>query len=299
MVAAVARKTKSPEKALQDFRDFVDLCNHKTFNINKFVRLLKRARLSHEFVRSLCLTVEEHREAWEICNFKYLFDIVVQGRPHDPDVVEKILDVRRIGDSYFIEGGLPISSFFSETNAESKADLITRLNSASREFIAFGLTRNFYADKISDLLLERAREIQVKLFLMNPDCASRVDRYRIEPIEAAFENPDRFKRMVIEKYRRLLKKAASKTTAGSLQVFLYDFPCSFSMEKLDDSIRVMLYGHGVRGTDGPIFVFDKKDKYFDYFDSQLIWLVRMGEEQIYDEARGTGPLFVQKLTPAN
>ncbi len=144
---------------------------------------------------------------------------------------------------------------FSETNLASKNDLVDRLNAAQSEFVAFGLTRNFYADKISELLIEKAKNINIQLFLMHPDCASRVDRYRIEPIEAAFEDPSRFKTRVIDKFKRLLSTFNKENHNGKIEIYFYDFPCSFAIEKIDNYIRVMLYGHGVRGTDGPIFVF--------------------------------------------
>jgi hypothetical protein len=51
------------------------------------------------------------------------------------------------------------------------------------------------------------------------------------------------------------------------------------MERIDDSIRVMLYGHGKRGTDGPIMTFDKGDgsDYWDYFNGQLEWAQRLAD----------------------
>ncbi|MCG6493333.1 hypothetical protein [Kitasatospora sp. A2-31] len=41
----------------------------------------------------------------------------------------------------------------------------------------------------------------------------------------------------------------------------------------------MLYGHGKRGTDGPILVFDKGTEagtpYWQYFADQLAWMLRL------------------------
>jgi hypothetical protein len=47
------------------------------------------------------------------------------------------------------------------------------------------------------------------------------------------------------------------------------------MERVDRSCRVMLYGHGKRGTEGPILVFDEGTPYWDYFIDQLQWLQRL------------------------
>jgi hypothetical protein len=37
----------------------------------------------------------------------------------------------------------------------------------------------------------------------------------------------------------------------------------------------MLYGHGKRGTEGPILVFDDNTPYWDYFAEQIKWLERL------------------------
>ncbi len=40
----------------------------------------------------------------------------------------------------------------------------------------------------------------------------------------------------------------------------------------------MLYGHGKRGTEGPMFVFDHGTPYWRYFDDQIQWLKRLAQD---------------------
>jgi len=39
----------------------------------------------------------------------------------------------------------------------------------------------------------------------------------------------------------------------------------------------MLYGHGKRGTEGPVFVFESGTPYWQYFDDQIRWLKRLAD----------------------
>ena len=59
---------------------------------------------------------------------------------------------------------------------------------------------------------------------------------------------------------------------AGLRVLTYNFPCSFSIEQIDEHIRVAFYGHGRRGTDSPILLLRSGTPYFDYFRAQLEWL---------------------------
>jgi hypothetical protein len=47
------------------------------------------------------------------------------------------------------------------------------------------------------------------------------------------------------------------------------------MEKIDRSCRAMLYGHGKRGTEGPMLIFGEGTPYWAYFTDQLQWLERL------------------------
>lgn len=162
---------------------------------------------------------------------------------------------------------------FPRTNMESKADLISRIRGARAQITMFGLTRNFYgSDEMLPLFTSKSREVPVRVFIMDPHCASRRDRYRLEPAEAAMEDPARYEREVL----RPLAEAVARD-GGDLKIYLYDFPCSFAMERVDDSIRVMLYGHGKRGTDGPIMTFDSGSEYYAYFAEQLDWVQRLAD----------------------
>jgi len=77
--------------------------------------------------------------------------------------------------------------------------------------------------------------------------------------------------------RRQRVAPAAAPHAG-LHLFAYNFPCSFAMEKIDQSCRVMLYGHGKRGTEGPMLVFNEGTPFWDYFSGQLQWLERLATD---------------------
>jgi hypothetical protein len=142
----------------------------------------------------------------------------------------------------------------------------------------FGLTRNIYtSDEILPLFESKAREIPVTFYVMDPNCASRRDRYRIEPLEAEMEDPARYQREILRPLLAASQRVSASAPPADLRIFTYNFPCSFAIEKIDRSCRVMLYGHGKRGTDGPIFVFNDSTPYWDYFAGQIQWLQRLAE----------------------
>lgn len=168
---------------------------------------------------------------------------------------------------------------FPKTTAESEQDLISRLRAAKTRINLFGLTRNFYVrDDIRPILVAKALEVPVVLYLMDPACKSRRDRYRIEPLEAALEDPARMTAEILARWDVILRGVPS-TDAGStrpgLGLYLFNFPCSFAIEEIDNTYRVMLYGHGKRGTEGPILVFDQHDDSGSFFADQMRWLERM------------------------
>lgn len=213
----------------------------------------------------------------ELCRWEH-----GQRRPSDEriDVLCRVYSTRpdRLGFgrdysgrmlSHLEQAGL--SDLFPRTNPESKADLISRIRAARERVVMFGLTRNFYgSDDLLPLFQAKARELPVRVFIMDPHCDSRRDRYRLEPAEAAMEDPGRYEREV-------LRPLAEATRDGDCRIYLYNFPCSFAMEQVDDSVRVMLYGHGKRGTDGPILTFDRGTEYWDYFAGQLEWMQRLAD----------------------
>lgn len=174
-----------------------------------------------------------------------------------------------------------LAGLFPRTEVYSNQDLVQRLETARSHIVAFGLTRNFYvSDRMYDLFKRKAQQLPVRIYLMDPECSSRQDRYRVEPMEAALEDPVKFKLAMESKFLGLLAEVNAPgvcAEGAGLEVYYYNFPCSFAIEYIDDVCRVMLYGHGKRGTDGPIFVFRRGNPYFEYFKSQLDWLERLAQ----------------------
>jgi len=169
-----------------------------------------------------------------------------------------------------------ISHLWHHTNPAALDDLVERIKNAHEEITVFGLTRNFYAkDDILPLFEAKAGEISVTLYIMDPHCDSRRDRYRIEPAEAAMEDPLRYTREILRPLFDASQRIVPKTPSAGMRIFTFNFPCSFAIEKIDRSCRVMLYGHGKRGTEGPILVFDEGTPYWTYFTDQLQWLERL------------------------
>jgi hypothetical protein len=172
--------------------------------------------------------------------------------------------------------GAAISNLWPRTNEAVLNDLVGRVDNAREEITVFGLTRNFYAkDDMLPLFEAKAREIPVTFYVMDPHCDSRRDRYRIEPVEAAMEDPLRYTREILRPLFDASQRIVPTMPSGGMRIFTFNFPCSFAMEKIDRSCRVMLYGHGKRGTEGPILVFDEGTPYWTYFTDQIKWLERL------------------------
>lgn len=172
-----------------------------------------------------------------------------------------------------------ISTLWPHTNTAALDDLVGRVNNAREEITVFGLTRNFYAkDDILPLFEAKASEIPVTFYLMDPHCDSRRDRYRIEPAEAAMEDPVRYTREILRPLLDASRRIVPTTPSAGMRIFTYNFPCSFAIEKIDRSCRVMFYGHGKRGTEGPILVFGEGTPYWTYFTDQIKWLERLAAD---------------------
>lgn len=162
---------------------------------------------------------------------------------------------------------------FPFTSEESEQDLVQRISAARERINLFGLTRSFYAsDTVLSVLKEKARTMDVNVYVMDPYCKSRKDRYRIEPADAAMEDPERYVREILRPLR------AASDEEPRLRLYLFDFPCSFAMEEVDGVVRVMMYGHGRRGTHGPIIVFGEGTSSHAYFVEQLRWLERLSSD---------------------
>jgi transcriptional regulator with XRE-family HTH domain len=159
------------------------------------------------------------------------------------------------------------------TSKESEEDLLNRIREARQRVNMFGLTRNFYGrENVLPIFEEKAAAVPINIYVMDPYCESRKDRYRIEPSEAAMEDPDRYMREVLRPLHEVSKRRPG------LRVWLFNFPVSFGIEETDDVARVMLYGHGKRGTEGPIITFVEGTPTHAYFIEQLRWLERLTED---------------------
>jgi hypothetical protein len=193
----------------------------------------------------------------------------------------------------------PLTRMFLDTNHISQKDLLDRLDVANERFTAFGLTRNFFTtDTMKDMFRRKAMAIPIKIFLMDPNCDSRRDRYRIEPLEAALEDAQRFRREILLPFAKLQTEIAQmKRRKGTFEVYTYNFPCSFAIELFDQCCRVMLYGHNKRGTDGPILVFRDGSPYFEYFFSQIRWLESIAQNR--EEPWVSRNVSVCRLTAAS
>jgi hypothetical protein len=175
-------------------------------------------------------------------------------------------------------GKAGISKVWTRTDPDAIHDLVSRINDAQEEVSILNLTGSFYAtDEMLPLVESKARAIPVTFYVMDPHCDSRRDRYRLEPSEALMEDPAHYKREILRPLFAASQRVSPSTSSPGLRIFTYNFPCSFAIEKIDRSCRVMLYGHGKRGTEGPIFVFHDNTPYWDYFAGQIQWLERLAE----------------------
>jgi hypothetical protein len=198
-----------------------------------------------------------------------------------------IIILRSKKDPIIIKESASQLSILPTRELSSEQDLRNRVKAAKQKIIVFGLTRNYYTTyKMRTLLEEKSRDVPVRLYLMDPSSKSRKDRYRIEPLDAFKEDSSRFEREIAGPFRELLGRT-DRSPAGSklpgLSIYTYNFPCSYAIELIDDVCRVMLYGHGKRGTDSPILIFDKKSPHYDYFASQIEWMEEIASGRITSE----------------
>ncbi|MGH8602223.1 MAG: hypothetical protein ACREXR_05440 [Gammaproteobacteria bacterium] len=236
-----------------------------------------------------CRVLEAMFPGWKVGHLFQLHDGGIEFIPEPPALQKQTSTMRPVpstvptnqnaadstlGPNPLLEAG--ISSLWPHTNSDALGDLVTRVNNAREEMTVFGLTRNFYAKDDMLLLLEaKASKIPITFYVMDPHCDSRRDRYRLEPAEAAMEDPARYTHEVLRPLFDASQRVEPVTSSAGLRIFTFNFPCSFAIERIDQSCRVMLYGHGKRGTDGPIFVFNKDTPYWTYFTDQLDWLKRL------------------------
>lgn len=176
-------------------------------------------------------------------------------------------------------GQAGILDIYPRTTPETFEDLTRRIKAAEHDVTVFGLTRNFYArDVVLPLFEEKARRIPVTFYVMDPWCDSRRDRYRIEPIEAAMEDPHRYTREILRPLLLASERVEPEQPGAGMRIYTYNFPCAFAMEKTDNTCRVMTYGHGTRGTDGPIVIYGEGTPYWEFYMQQLDWLHRLATD---------------------
>lgn len=157
------------------------------------------------------------------------------------------------------------------TSEDSEQDLLTRIRGAKERINLFGLTRNFYARETVLPVFEEAagRGVPIRIYVMHPYCESRRDRYRIEPADAAMEDPDRYVREILKPLQAVAERQPN------LRLFTFNFPVSFAIEEVDDVARMMVYGHGKRGTQGPVITFGRGTAPHQFLVDQLRWLEGM------------------------
>jgi transcriptional regulator with XRE-family HTH domain len=177
------------------------------------------------------------------------------GTDHTPGAVSH---VQRAG----------IIDAYPHTGQASEQDLRDRVAGARHRINLFGLTRNYYVHgEVLPLLEDRAAAgVPVTIYVMDPWCDSRKDRYRIEPADAAMEDPHRYVREILVP----LDQAAQRHDL--FRIFTFNFPCSFAIEEIDEIVRMMPYGHGKRGTHGPIIAFAGGSSVHGYLVDQIRWL---------------------------
>lgn len=208
------------------------------------------------------------RDLFRPCSAHTVQSMVRKGDPAASDATRQIDPL----------GAAGISHLWPRTGPDVLQDLVSRISGAQETVSMFGLTRSIYtSDEMLPLFELKAHEIPVTFYVMDPYCDSRRDRYRIEPLEAEMEDPARYQREILRPLFAASQRVSASASSPGLRIFTYNFPCSFAIEKIDRSCRVMLYGHGKRGTEGPIFVFNDSTPYWDYFAGQIQWLERLAE----------------------
>jgi transcriptional regulator with XRE-family HTH domain len=186
----------------------------------------------------------------------------------------------------------PIEMLYLRNVPTSQTELIDRLESAQHRVNVFGLTRKFYAtEQIREILERTARRVPVRFYLSDPDSVARTERYRIENIEAAMEDPQRMTREVLVPLRDVAKRVAEHPDIApdaGFKMFLFNFPAAFSIDEIDYTLRMSPYGHGQANMDKPIFVFRAGTPYYDWFSRQLRWFEAMTNGDIQEPWRSKG-----------
>lgn len=170
-----------------------------------------------------------------------------------------------------------VSTVFERTNDDYENFFKEKISNAKKEIILFGTGRQFYFnDNLREILLEKAKQIPVRIYALDPRGISRKQRYRFEPQispkqgEAILHrNQDFFKGVLQRIYNlgtvhNVLKTDFSKAfEEAGLYVYLHDINLTFVIEKIDDTILTMNYGYYKRGSESPIYVHEKEVNSFE------------------------------------
>lgn len=188
-------------------------------------------------------------------------------------------DVTKYGGPFNYDG--PILDIFpDEQSPESKDDLLERIKNAQKEIVIFSLSKGLYVRDESEAELSKAfekktLEIPVTMFLSHPGAFSRNDRYRIEPSSiSVYKHALESYQKDLGKFLRLKEQKKHSpglftTQTAGLNVYMCNFPCPTTIEKIDDVIRIEFLGVYKSGRNSPVIVFKKGSKYYDYFNDQL------------------------------
>jgi hypothetical protein len=266
LVSAVERKPKSKKKSLQDFEDYINLSNHKTFHINKFIHILKKANLNSAFVKDLSSLVIDYSDTWESSNIKYLFDTLIFGRSQHEVEAE---------------------SFFREGYVDNSEDFKNRFSLAKSLRIA-GYAQNrmaiTYASEFERIL---DRDGSIRLIVMDPDkpgisYANKRSSNPVSKEEVKFQHS-----AAISKFKGMVTKSNGK---GEVKIKVIDLVIPYTIyafdieNEKDGSIYVWLTPYRKSSADRPGFCLtkDRDSGMYSFFKEQfeMLWNATESEDVI-------------------
>jgi hypothetical protein len=191
---------------------------------------------------------------------------------------------------------LSLHRTFDRTADESEQFLIDRLSDAKERVFLFGVGRQLYlSPRVVAALESTGRRIAVDLFVSDPFCDNRSERYRLEPtkadrpiaygpkVAAHQSDPVGFVRGVgngLMELERRVANSESMSAGAGLRLYWHDLPLNMVIEKFDDWICVSLYGYKQRAADSPIFVYRPENAPYRFFAEQAEW-IRTRSHEVY------------------
>lgn len=253
---------------------------------------LTLVREGREDFVALFVDSEETRKALPV-NLRRLYSPVLNETTfYEPllKLINKVwLEVsRKHEQSYKNEARKICYKIFKKTNDEYESFFLNELSNAREEVILFGLGRQFYRrSPVQSLLRKKALEIPIHIFMMNPYSEARRIRYASEPIisdyseGANLHEPENFIEGVLLPLTNLKREVDSLLSeeqhSRGLNIKLHEFSLTFAFEKIDEKVIVMHYGYGKRGSDSPVFVFDRNCQSYSYFEETADWIKSMSQ----------------------